>query len=148
LAESPDSESVLFDTNVLIAALVPAHPAHERSRTWIESARRHEVRAFVSVHSLAEFYSVVTGHLKASPAAAYQMIATDLTPYLSLVALDEKDYLALISMAAGGNIRGGTVFDVIIGWAAWKAGVDLLITLNPRHFELIFPTHSDRIVEP
>ena len=138
----------MLDTNLLISALVPEHPEHARSLPWLERARSAEVVAAVSVHSLAEFYSVLTGHLKARPSAVQQMIKADIIPYVQLITLNEAEYLALIAYATAADIRGGTLFDVIIGWAAWKADADLIVTLNTRHFHRLFPDRTEQIIGP
>ncbi|MGR3317400.1 MAG: type II toxin-antitoxin system VapC family toxin [Candidatus Anammoxibacter sp.] len=50
----------LFDTSVLIAALVEQHPKHERSLPWLSKAKDNKFEFIVSSHSLAELYAVLT----------------------------------------------------------------------------------------
>ena len=52
--------NVLFDTSVLVAARVAAHPAHRRARPWLRRAKGGEVGFLVAAHTLAERYAVLT----------------------------------------------------------------------------------------
>lgn len=58
---------VLLDTSVLVPALVPALPQHEKAAPHLESALRGETSLIVSGHALAECYSSLTA-LPVSPA--------------------------------------------------------------------------------
>jgi len=58
---------VLLDTSVLIPALVPALPQHEKAAPHLESIHRGENTLIVSGHALAECYSSLTA-LPVSPA--------------------------------------------------------------------------------
>lgn len=51
---------VLFDTSVLVAALVKPHPAHTRAFPWLKKAKSGELTMIVSSHTLAEIYAVLT----------------------------------------------------------------------------------------
>lgn len=51
---------VLYDTSVLIAALLVEHANHALAFPQLELARRGEVKGYISTHSLAELYSVMT----------------------------------------------------------------------------------------
>ncbi len=48
---------VLLDTSVLIPALVPALPQHEKAAPHLESVHRGEAVLVISSHALAECYS-------------------------------------------------------------------------------------------
>jgi predicted nucleic acid-binding protein len=45
---------VLFDTSVLVAALVEAHPMHARALPWLQRAKAGEIAMVVVSHSVAE----------------------------------------------------------------------------------------------
>ena len=51
---------VLLDTSVLVAAMIEAHPAHERALSWLQRAKGKEITAAVACHTLAELYAVLT----------------------------------------------------------------------------------------
>jgi predicted nucleic acid-binding protein len=68
---------ILLDTSVLIAAMVEAHPAHDRALPWLKRVNRGPDHGFVAAHSLAEVYSILTTlpvQPKISPNDAHQLI--------------------------------------------------------------------------
>lgn len=50
----------LFDTSVLVAALLASHPHHSVCTSYLNQAQSQEIEGFISTHSLAEIYSVLT----------------------------------------------------------------------------------------
>ena len=50
------------------------------------------------------------------------------------VSLDANDYRSVISNMVSLNIIGGSIYDSLIAQAALNAGVDILLTLNIKHF--------------
>lgn len=51
---------VLFDTSVLVAAMLAEHPRHPESLPWLQRVQVKEIAGFVSTHTLAELYAVLT----------------------------------------------------------------------------------------
>lgn len=51
---------VCFDTNVIVAGILTDHQMHSVCRPWLNRAKNQEFQALLSVHSLAEVYSVIT----------------------------------------------------------------------------------------
>ena len=51
---------VLFDTSVLVAAMLEEHPHHSKCFAWLQRVRSEEIEGFISTHSIAELYSVLT----------------------------------------------------------------------------------------
>ena len=51
---------VLFDTNVLIAAMIATHPKHAIALPWLAKVKHNEITGVIGAHSLAELYSVLT----------------------------------------------------------------------------------------
>jgi len=126
----------LFDTSVLVAASLVQHPQHSTCFPKLQSAKRGQIQGYISTHSLAETYSVIT-RLPIQPRIApsdAENIITDFLAYLQIVSLDEQDYQAAIASMVALNIPGGGVFDALIAQAALKVQVDILFTLNPNHF--------------
>ena len=142
---------MLFDTNVLIAGLVQPHQFHDRSWPWMQRVHHGEIEMLVSAHSLAELYSNLTklpGTPRLSPQAVGDMIAKSVEAHATLVALDASDYSGAIRRMAKLGLAGGVIYDGLIAWAAEKAGVDHLLTLNPRDFRRVWPEGIDRILTP
>lgn len=127
---------VLYDTSLLIAALLVEHANHALALPKLELAQRGEVQGYLSTHSLAELYSVMTRlppPLRVLPLEAEATIA-DLLQYLEPVSLIGSDYQRVIARMASLKLVGGGVFDAVIAQAALKASVDCLLTLNPKDF--------------
>ncbi len=127
---------ILYDTSVLIAALLVNHPNHCLALPKLEMAQRREVNGYVSTHTLAELYSVMTRlpePLRVSPDEALSASA-DLVEYIEVVPLQAKDYQAAIAQMAALKLPGGGVFDALIAQAALKASADCLLTFNQKDF--------------
>jgi predicted nucleic acid-binding protein len=127
---------VLYDTSVLIAALLVRHTNHAIALPSLERARLREVQGYLSTHSLAELYSVMTRLPKPLSVLPDEAVATlaDLTTYLEPVPLVAADYQGAIALMAGLKLPGGGVYDAVIATAAVKVEVDFIITLNPKDF--------------
>jgi predicted nucleic acid-binding protein len=50
---------VLFDTSILVAAMVEAHPMHAAAWTCIKRAKDGLDSGLVAAHSVAELYAVL-----------------------------------------------------------------------------------------
>lgn len=127
---------VLYDTSVLIAALLVEHSNHAAALSKLELARLGEVQGYLSTHSLAELYSVMTRlppPLRVTPGEAVVILA-DLTEYIEPVPLVANDYQRAIALMAKLNLPGGGIFDAVIAQAALKASVDRLMTFNAKDF--------------
>jgi len=127
---------VLYDTSVLVAALLVEHPNHDRAFPELELAKRGEVQGYLSTHTLAELYAVMTRlpqPLKVLPEEA-QALITDLIQYLTPVSLLSEEYQSVIARMVKFQLTGGGIFDALIAQAALKVQADCLITLNPKDF--------------
>jgi len=65
---------------------------------------------------------------------------------LTLVSLDEREYVSVLERAASGSIVGAAVYDALISRCALKAAADVLLTWNVRDFERLGSTVA-RIVK-
>lgn len=127
---------VLYDTSVLIAALLVEHSKHATALSKLELARHGHVQGYLSTHSLAELYSVMTRlppPLRVTPREALVILA-DLIEYIEPVPLVANDYQRAIGLMTQLNLPGGGIFDAVIAQAALKAGVDHLVTFNGKDF--------------
>jgi predicted nucleic acid-binding protein len=129
---------VLFDTNVLIAAMITNHTDHMVCRTWLVSVIGGQNEGFFSLHSLAETFAILT---RAPLAAgkpfdvddAFALVQFNLS-LLRGVALEESDYWLVIDRMKHLKLPGGAIYDAIHAQAALKLGADVLLTLNEKHF--------------
>ncbi len=127
---------VLFDTSVIVAASLSQHPSHAPCFIHLQAAKLAQIKGYLSTHSLAELYSVLTrmpSQPRISPQDAKRVIENHLQ-YLETVVLEQADYQAAIAQMTALNLPGGGIFDALIAQAALKSAADRLLTLNPNHF--------------
>jgi predicted nucleic acid-binding protein len=140
----------MFDSSVLIAALVDGHPFHTRARPWLERAGTASLTLHVAAHSLCEVYSGLTRipfTPRISPAAAIAAIDQALAK-ATIVALSVTEYWSVVRRMAQLGIVGGAIYDALIARAAEKARVERLLTFNQEHFVRVWPEGADRIQVP
>jgi predicted nucleic acid-binding protein len=141
----------LFDTSVLVAAMIERHPQHDRCLPWLQRARAGDLDFVVAAHSLAEVFAVLSAYPtrpRLSPALAARLVHENVSAAAHLVSLSSADYQAVIRELAGLSLSGGVVYDGLIARAARKAAVDRLLTLNPRDFLRVWPEGADVVTSP
>jgi predicted nucleic acid-binding protein len=127
---------VLFDTSVLVAAFEVSHPRHSVCLPWLQQVQEKKIDGYLSTHSFAELYSVLTRlpvKPPISPAFAQNLLDENLHLFTA-IPLTTDDYQKAIACMVRLNIPGGGIFDALIAQASLKAKVDILLTLNPNHF--------------
>ena len=142
---------VLFDTSVLVAAIVEAHPAHERALPWLAQARSGTIEPFVAAHSTAETFAVLSTmplSPRIGPGLARQLVRENVLSVAKVVSLSARDYGAVIDELGDLDLAGGVVYDALIARAAMKAKADRLLTLNPKDFRRVWPGGEERIQTP
>ena len=143
---------VFLDTNVLISAVIKQHVFHQRSFAVLERVHDGKDAGFVSAHSLAEMYSVLTKlptPYRHTPEQALLSIEENVLKHFKTVALVGNEYASLIRDAAGSQIQGGKIYDALLLKAAGKADVDRICTLNLKQFQSITsPDISGKLSEP
>ncbi|MHB1253691.1 MAG: type II toxin-antitoxin system VapC family toxin [Candidatus Humimicrobiaceae bacterium] len=142
---------ILFDTSILVAAFIKTHPKHVECFSWFKKTDTGEIKAYVSVHTLLEFYSAVTGILKIdklNPDSVAELMKRNIYPHLNLITYTETDYKNVLINCAELHITGGTCYDFLIAYAAFKQKVDFLLTLNKRDFEKFSSKLNLSILEP
>lgn len=135
-----------LDTSVLVASLDPDEPRHAACDRLV-SAGGH----VVYVHALAETFSILTGGRQGrrlSAAAASRLIDSSVLPYVQAHALTGKDILALLAECESRGARGGAIYDLMHLFAARKAGAQVLMTLDVRHFQALSRRGDPRIESP
>lgn len=141
----------LFDTSVLVPALVAQLPKHAASRRWLDRAIAGEFDWYVSSHTLAELYASMTALPVAPrilPEEARDLIRANIVGRATIVALSADDYVEVIDALASDGLRGGVTYDALIVKAAVKAKVERLVTHNARHFQRLTRGHAIKVVSP
>ncbi|UFP96115.1 type II toxin-antitoxin system VapC family toxin [Gloeobacter morelensis] len=127
---------VLFDTSVLVPALVHSHESHEVCWSWIERARSGQVQGLMAVRTLTESYAVLTRlplRPRLQPLLAKRLIFA-LSEYVSAVSLTTGDYRSVLALVAELGLPGGGIYDALIAQTALQSRSDVLLTLNPSDF--------------
>lgn len=140
---------ILFDTSVLVAGLLNSHSNHHIAIKWFQKIQK-EITMFISAHSLAELFSVLTKlplSPKISPVDALFLIQ-EIEKKSKVIALNAKDYSSLIKNVAESGNSGGIIFDAIIYYAALKGKVDKILTFNHKDFLRLCPENSSFILHP
>jgi predicted nucleic acid-binding protein len=120
------------DSSVIIAAINADDPDHESCAALFASGSRGAYS-----HALTETFSTLTGgrlRFRVPARQAAGIIRDQLKPRLNLVPLDEGDLIVAFEEAESRGIRGGAIYDYLHLFAARKAGVKVLYTLNQSDF--------------
>ena len=142
---------VLFDTSVLVAALLQSHPRHERSLPWLQRAQNGAITLLVAGHTLAELYSVLTTlpvKPRLSPSIVWRLVHENVEAMAEIVSLSEADYLSTLERLSQRGMAGGIIYDALIARAAEKAEAELLLTWNESHFRRAWPEGEAVISSP
>ena len=142
---------VFFDTSVLVAAFVPAHPRHEQAIDRFRRALSGEFQLLTSAHNLAEVYSVLTTlplSPRISPATAARIIRENMEQHVRIVPVTVTDYLDVVHYLGDTGFAGGIVYDALACRAALQAGATLIVTFNPKDFRRLWPDAGIGIEEP
>jgi predicted nucleic acid-binding protein len=141
---------VLFDTSVFVAAFEVSHPRHGVCLPWLQRVQEKEISGYLSTHTFAELYSVLTRlpvKPTIAPAIAQRLIDENLRLFVA-IPLTAHDYQQAIACMVELNLPGGGIFDALIAQAALKAEVDVLLTLNPGHFTRLGKDLAQRVQVP
>ena len=131
----------LFDTSVLVAALVQEHPKHEKSLPWLSKAKAQEFEFIVSSHTIAELYavlSVLPVNPRISPNVAWRLIHENIESTANIVSLSPKEYCSFIKSSSDLGLSGGIIYDALIAKVAQKSKVERILTLNLQHFKRVW----------
>jgi predicted nucleic acid-binding protein len=133
---------VFLDTSVLVASVLQEHESHSRAFAILDRIQSGRDEGFVSGHSLAEMYAVLTKlppPMRHSPEQALLSIEENVVKHFKTTWLTGSDYAALLREAALGGIQGGTVYDAVLLKCSEKAKAEEIITLNLKHFQNVAP---------
>ena len=105
---------ILFDTSVIVAALLESHPKHERAFPWLKQAKEKEIELIVASHTLAELYAVLSTlpiRPRISPAVAWRLIHDSVEAVSKIVSLSSAEYSAVIKQISESGFVGGVIYD-------------------------------------
>ena len=142
---------VLFDTSVLVAAIVQGHPKHERALPWLSRAKRGEFEFIVSSHTLAELYAVLTTlpiKPRISSGICWRLIHENVERHAHLVSLTTTEYISTIKKVSELGLQGGIIYDALMVKASQKSKVQRVLTLNMKHFKRLWEGNDEVLFEP
>jgi predicted nucleic acid-binding protein len=141
----------LFDTSIIIAALVESHPMHARAFPWLKQAKAKAFELVVASHTLAELYAVLSTlpiKPRISPAVAWRLIHDNIESISKIISLTSGEYSAVVKRISEAGLAGGIIYDALIAKVAQKAKIGRLLTLNSDHFKLVWPNGENVIITP
>jgi predicted nucleic acid-binding protein len=122
----------------MVALVCGWHPDHSRSSAEFGRRLSRGEELVVAAPALVEAYSVLTRippPYRITPTNALLLLESNFIGERRLVSLLDNAYKSLLREWAGLGIAGGKVYDAVIVECAVQAGVDILLTLNERHFQ-------------
>ena len=134
--------NVFVDTTVLVAASALNHPHHVQAFPLLRRIATGRVRGFMSAHSIAEVYAVLTRLLvdpRIHPAEAARIVTDNLLPHFRVVPIDKQDYLEAMRAVTDGGWPGAKIYDALLLRCAAKSNVDRIYTFNLGDFRLLAP---------
>jgi predicted nucleic acid-binding protein len=141
-----------FDTSVLVAAAVTHHPHNAPALAVLEELVSRKHGGYLSAHSLAEVYSVLTRtpfKPPVYPSEAWQIIEQMILPHMELVTLTPKEYREVVRHCAVNGWVGGKVHDAVHLRCAQKVRCDRVYTFNVNDFRALAPPDlADKIAVP
>jgi len=142
---------ILFDTSVIIAALVESHPMHQIAFPWLKQSKKNEFELIIGGHTIAELYAVLSTlptKPRISPAVAWRLIHENIEAIARIVSLSAAEYSSVIKKISERGLVGGITYDALIAKVAEKSKAEQLLTLNPDHFKRVWPEGEKIIVSP
>ena len=133
---------ILLDTNVLVAAVSGGHTHHAQAFPLLERVQQGKDEGFVSAHSLAEMYAILTKlpvPFRHTPEQAFLSIEENVIKFFHIGGLTGADYTSLLRESALLGVQGGMIYDAIVLKCASKAGVDRIFTFSLKHFQAMAP---------
>ncbi len=132
----------------MVAAFWGDHSDHDASlRVFVEADRE---TAACGVHSLAEVYAVMTA-LPIRPVLAPEQVflfVQQVAERMTLVTLDQTEYLEAIRGISDRGIAGGRIYDGLLLACARKSRAETIYTWNVKHFRQIAPDLAERVRTP
>jgi predicted nucleic acid-binding protein len=141
----------LFDTSVLVAAIVEPHPMHFRALPWLQRAKAGEIDFLVASHALAELYAVLTTlplKPRILPLTAWRLVHDNVETSAKIISLSPSDYKDTVKYMSELGLTGGIIYDALIVKAARKSGVERLLTFNADDFIRLWPGGESFIYIP
>ena len=128
----------LFDTSVVVAALVDQLGTHDTAFREFRRYSHGENAGCCSTHALAEVYATLTAlplKRRISPDEARRLVEDTVLDRLAVIPLSSADYRTVLRQVADQGLGSGAIYDALHAHCARKEGVDQILTYNLSDFE-------------
>lgn len=139
---------VAFDTSVIVAAMVEAHPQHARARWWL--GPRRKLDRIASWHAYAEAWAVLTA-LPIEPRVTGEVAAAVLERLggvLRFVMPRRATYPSAVARCTARGLRSSAVYDALHLVTAEGEAAELFLTFNIEDFARLAEPRGPRILAP
>jgi predicted nucleic acid-binding protein len=137
-----------LDTSVLIATFYAHHQFYQPSITLFLRFKKKEVCC--AAHSLAEVYSSLTGRRGMERVSGNEamLFLGDIRERLTIVGLNDQEYLEVLAASAALGIAGGAIYDALLAHCALKAKAQSIYTWNTKDFVRLGGEIARRVKAP
>ncbi len=142
---------IVFDTSVLVAALLEAHRHHQRAHVWLHAVVDKTFEGAFSRHALAETWSVLTRiplKPRLSGTEALRALKRLEEKGFTLIDLPREIYDEALRRCSDAGLTSGAIFDALHLVAAETVGADLMLTFNVKDFVRLAGEESPTILAP
>jgi predicted nucleic acid-binding protein len=131
---------ILFDTSVLVSALVDQLPNHEPALDCFATYSASPHAGCCTTHAVAETYATLTALPMAArirPLEARRLVEEGLVSRLDVLALTAADYSQALARVSDEGLFSGIIYDALHLIAAERHGCGRLYTYNVIDFKRI-----------
>jgi predicted nucleic acid-binding protein len=137
-----------LDTSVLVATFYAHHQFHQPSIDLFLRLKKNE--GCCGAHSLAEIYASLTGRTGRERVSGDEamLFLSDVRERLTIVGLDDREYLKALEASSAIGIAGGAIYDAVLAHCALKARARAIYTWNAKDFTRLGPEIAGRVKAP
>jgi predicted nucleic acid-binding protein len=137
-----------LDTSVLIATFYAHHEFHQPSIDLFLRFKKSE--SSCGAHSLVEIYCSLTGRSGRERVSGEHamLFLENVRERLTIVSLDEQEYIDAIEASSGLGIAGGAIYDSLLAHCALKFKAQAIYTWNTKDFVRLGKAVADRVRKP
>jgi predicted nucleic acid-binding protein len=118
--------------------MIATHDHHDRAIAALDRHLNAGDQMIIVAHTLLETYSSVRRmppSMRITPPDALVGIRGSFLSLGTVISLGQDEYVQLLRDLVSAGTVGGQVYDAAIAACARRAGVDVILTFNERHFE-------------
>jgi len=137
-----------LDTSVLVAAARESDLRHRVSRALMMHSDPQI--ACCAAHSLAELYSALTGMRPPNRFRPEQaiLVLDQVRASLWCIPLSAEEVFQTVRQTSILKLPGGIIYDALLMACARKVDAERIYTWKQKHFRMVAPDLSDRIMTP